>query len=142
MNLRQSQREMKSKEVELGSHSWMVCLAAELFLNGCFSDIVFVRWSWAVIAGWIVVLLSCSSTADPSDSVTLFYPAIERGSKYTSCFALVGSPLLYYLLFCYYYLLFCRWMAVFSVFTGVGAQGQAIHMYPTPTPTPPPVPSP
>ena len=40
----QSPREMKSREVEveLGSHSWMDCLAAELFLNSCFSDTVFV----------------------------------------------------------------------------------------------------
>ena len=30
------------REVELGSQSWMDCLAAELFLNGCFSDAVFV----------------------------------------------------------------------------------------------------
>ena len=33
---------MKSREVELDSHSRMDCLAAELFLNSCFSDIVFV----------------------------------------------------------------------------------------------------
>ena len=33
---------MKSREVELGSHSWMDCLAAELFLNSCLSDTVFV----------------------------------------------------------------------------------------------------
>ena len=26
----------------VASHSWMVCLAAELFLNSCFSDTVFV----------------------------------------------------------------------------------------------------
>ena len=35
-------REMKSREMELDSHSWMHCLAAELFLNSCFSDTVFV----------------------------------------------------------------------------------------------------
>ena len=28
--------------MELGSHSWMVCLAAELFLNSCSLDAVFV----------------------------------------------------------------------------------------------------
>ena len=28
--------------MELGSHSWMGCRAAELFLNSCFSDTVFV----------------------------------------------------------------------------------------------------
>ena len=30
--------------MELGSGSWMVCLAAELFLSSCFSDTVFVTW--------------------------------------------------------------------------------------------------
>ena len=29
-------------KVEIGSHSLIVCFAAELFLNSCFSDIVFV----------------------------------------------------------------------------------------------------
>ena len=33
---------MKSREVELVSFSWTDCLAAELFLNSCFSDTVFV----------------------------------------------------------------------------------------------------
>ena len=37
--------EIKSWEVELGCHSWMVCLAAELFLNSCFSDTVFVTFA-------------------------------------------------------------------------------------------------
>ena len=32
--------EMESREVELGSRSWMDCLAAELFSNCCFSDTV------------------------------------------------------------------------------------------------------
>ena len=32
----QSQGEIKSREVEPGSQSWMDCLAAELFLNSCF----------------------------------------------------------------------------------------------------------
>ena len=34
--------EMKRREVELGFHSRMDCLVAELFLNSCFSDTVFV----------------------------------------------------------------------------------------------------
>ena len=38
----QNPGEIKSREVELGSHSWVDCLAAELFLNSCFSDSVFV----------------------------------------------------------------------------------------------------
>ena len=33
---------MKRREAKLGSHSRMVCLAAELFLSCCFSDTVFV----------------------------------------------------------------------------------------------------
>ena len=33
---------MKNREVELGSHGRMDCLAAELFLNSCFLDTVFV----------------------------------------------------------------------------------------------------
>ena len=40
---------MKSREVELGSHSWMDCLAAELFLNSCFSDTVFVTLFCAAV---------------------------------------------------------------------------------------------
>ena len=38
----ESPGEIKSREVELGCHSWTVCLAAELVLNSCFSDTVFV----------------------------------------------------------------------------------------------------
>ena len=34
--------EVKGREPELGSHSRMECLAAELFLNTCFSDAAFV----------------------------------------------------------------------------------------------------
>ena len=33
---------MKRREVELGSHSWVDRLAAEAFLNSCFSDAAFV----------------------------------------------------------------------------------------------------
>ena len=35
--------------MELGSHSWMDCLAAELFLNSCFSDTVFVTLFCAAV---------------------------------------------------------------------------------------------
>ena len=38
---RGAQERFKRKEAELGSHSWMDCLAAELFLSSCFSDTVF-----------------------------------------------------------------------------------------------------
>ena len=56
---------MKSREVELGSHSRMVCLAAaQVFLNSCFSDAVF---------------------------VTLLRAAVEKQlAKYKRCFALGG----------------------------------------------------
>ena len=40
----QSPGEMKSREVELGSHSWIDRLDAELFFNSCFSDSVFVTY--------------------------------------------------------------------------------------------------
>ena len=35
-------RRDQKREVELGSHSWTDFLAADLFLNSCFSDAVFV----------------------------------------------------------------------------------------------------
>ena len=38
----QSPGKIKSREVELGCRNRMDCLAAELFLNRCFSDKVFV----------------------------------------------------------------------------------------------------
>ena len=38
----ESPGEMKSREVELDSHSRILCLAAKLFLNSCFSGTVFV----------------------------------------------------------------------------------------------------
>ena len=53
-------------------------------------------WSWALTAGWVVLLLSCSSTADLSDSVyvTLFAQLLkEQAAQQTSCFALAVSPL-------------------------------------------------
>ena len=34
----ESPGELESREMELGSHCWTVCLAAELFLNSCFTD--------------------------------------------------------------------------------------------------------
>ena len=34
-----SSGEIKIKEVQLGSHSWVVCLATELFLNSYFSTL-------------------------------------------------------------------------------------------------------
>ena len=42
LDSQESPGEIKSREVEIGSRTWMVRLAAELFLNSCFSDTVFV----------------------------------------------------------------------------------------------------
>ena len=36
--------EIRSRKMELSFHSRMDCLAAELFLNSCFSDTVFVTF--------------------------------------------------------------------------------------------------
>ena len=58
--------EIKRREVELGSRSWVDCLVDELFLNSCFSDTVF---------------------------VTLLQQLLkEQLAEYTICFALAGSP--------------------------------------------------
>ena len=46
---RENEGYAKSRKVELGSHSRMACLAAELFLNSCFSDIVFVTLLCTVV---------------------------------------------------------------------------------------------
>ena len=35
-----AQGQIKSREVEVGFHSWRDCLAAKLFINRCFSDSV------------------------------------------------------------------------------------------------------
>ena len=62
----QSPGEMKSREMELGCHSWVDCLVAGLFWTVAFSDTV---------------------------PVTLFRAAAERAScEYTSCLALAESP--------------------------------------------------
>ena len=68
---------MKRREVELDSHSWMDCLAAELFLNRWSFGLVFVtRNVCRVVPQQLILrtclrdkkrLPSCSSTADPSD---------------------------------------------------------------------------
>ena len=78
-----AQDRSRGREVELGSHSWVDCLAAaraqdrsrgrEVELDShSWTECLFAdrgqerpragRWSWALIAGWLVLLLSCSST--------------------------------------------------------------------------------
>ena len=94
--------------MELGSHSWMGCLAAKLFIDSCFSDAVFVtlfrtavetaisgvhkllriggvptslteRRSWALIVGWILGCLAAQLFVNScfSDTVTLFRTAVQ-----------------------------------------------------------------
>ena len=58
----QSPGEIKSREVELGFHSRMDCLIVELSMKSALRSQERSRagrWSWAFIAGWIVLLLSC-----------------------------------------------------------------------------------
>ena len=46
--------EIKRREVELGSQSWMDCLVGDRSQERSRGG----RWSWALIAGWIVLLLT------------------------------------------------------------------------------------
>ena len=62
------------------------------------------------MAGWIVLLLSCSSTADPSDSVfgTLFPTAAERAScGVYNLLGTGGGPFLTRIVLAVAYGLFC-----------------------------------
>ena len=60
---------------------WSLIRPDEAFLHSP-EAVLSGRWSWALIAGWIVLLLSCPSTAGCSDIVfaTLFRTAVERVS--------------------------------------------------------------
>ena len=84
----QSPGEMKSREVELGVHSWMHCLAAELLLHSCFLNTV---------------------------CVTLFRTAGETAN--TEVDKLLGTGEVPTSLT----LLFWRWLTISTVFTGWSA---------------------
>ena len=78
-------RQIKSREVEL-VHRHLI-ESPERWRAG--------RWSWSVIAGWTVLLLSCSSTV--AFRTLSLWPCStqllkEQLAKYISCFALAGSP--------------------------------------------------
>ena len=70
LDSQESPGEIKRREVELGSHSRMDCLAAEMFLNSCFS-------------GHSLSDLICSAQL-----------LKQQLAKYISCFALAGSHVL------------------------------------------------
>ena len=66
----QTPGEIKRREVELGSHKWVDCLVGELFSKTP-GEILFSKTpgeikrrevDWTLLAGWIVLLRSCSST--------------------------------------------------------------------------------
>ena len=65
--------EPKRKEVELGSHSWMDCLAAELFLNSCFSDTVFVTLAHTAVETAISRVHKLLHTSVVPTSLTLLF---------------------------------------------------------------------
>ena len=48
---------MKRKEVEPGCHSWLVCRAAESFLNRCFSDTVFVTLFRTAVERAVIMII-------------------------------------------------------------------------------------
>ena len=99
----QSPGEIKSMEVDLGCHSRIMdCLAAELFLNSCFSDTV---------------------------CVTLFPPAVERAiSEVQKLLRICGGRGVPTSLT----LLLWRWLAVSSVssvFTGRTQSARTSNVY-------------
>ena len=47
-------REIKRKEMELNSYSWMGCLAVNRTQERSRAG----RWNWSLTAGWIVLLLT------------------------------------------------------------------------------------
>ena len=85
------------------------------------------RWSWALTAGQIVLLLTCPSTVSPLGTVfvALFLTAVDTaicGVHMQICTGSVPTSLT---------LLFWRWLTVSSVFR-VWAQAWAVHRNPLP----------
>ena len=102
--------EIKSREVELVSRSWIDCLTADRAHHRSRAG----RWSWAVIAGRIVLLLNYSSTAGSLDTacMSLFRTAVETAvSGVPELLGTGGVPTSLTLLF-------WRWLTVSSVFAG------------------------
>ena len=96
--------EIKRREVELDSHNWSDCRAAELFRNSCFSDPVFVtllctavqRESCGVIIIIIIIIIMYIYhpliNALSAHMIHINLREREREREYTSCFTLARSP--------------------------------------------------
>ena len=65
--------DIKRREVEPGSHNWMVCLAAALFLNSCFSDTVLVALLRTVVEAAIRKVRKLLCTCGVPTSLTLLF---------------------------------------------------------------------
>ena len=86
-------------------------------------------WNWALISGWILLLLNCSTTVAFSDTVfvTSFAKLLgQHLAEYTSCFTLAGVP---------------ASLTFSSVFV-VRGTGTSYLSVPDPPPPPPPPPTP
>ena len=96
--------------MERVSHSWMDCLVADRVQERSRAG----RWSGSVIAGWTVLLPSCSSTLAFLDTVfvTLFSAAVEIAVS--GVHKLLGSDGVPTSLT----LLFWWWLTVSLIFTG------------------------
>ena len=65
--------EVKRKEVELDSHSWMDCLAAELSHNSCFSDTVLVTLLRTAVETAVSEVHELLHTGGVPSSLTLLF---------------------------------------------------------------------
>ena len=157
-HLSQNPGEIKSMEVELGSHCWMdiVLLLSCSSTGAFFWQLIFValfriarldrltfhrtqersrggRWSWAPIAGWIVLLQSWSTTGAFSDTCLrdLLQHSCWKGRLRSKQ---VASHWRGPRLFNVVVLAVAAWRSLRSL--RVGSLGRAIHRYPIP-PCPP-----
>ena len=76
-------------EVELGFHSWMDCLAAELFLNSCLLDTVIVTLFHTAVETVVSEVDKLLGTGGVPISLTLLFwrglAVFTGGSAGTSC---------------------------------------------------------
>ena len=84
--LSQNTGEIKSREVELGSKSRMDCLAAELFLNSCFSDTVFLTLLRTAVETAISGVHECSFFS------VVFFNNLKKIKKYNTIIEQVSTP--------------------------------------------------
>ena len=83
--LSQNPGEIKCREVELGSQSWMYCLAAELFLNSCFSDTVFLTLLRTAVETAISGVHKCSFFG-------VFFNNLKNKNQYNTIREHVSTP--------------------------------------------------